>query len=135
MSPKTYKNNIPYCFARRIKTIVSENEQLMIRINVLKEDLISRNRKYPVLLLEGGIQEELQKSREDLRKVEKNKNDKLESREKKKKKKKKKKKTRYEYKGKQSNSIALRIDGETCFDPKKRWSTVSITSSQRSHQI
>ena len=55
----------------------------MIRINVLKEDLISRNRKYPVLLLEGGIQEELQKSREDLRKVEKNKNDKLESREKK----------------------------------------------------
>ena len=61
-----------YCLARRLKTIVSENYQLMKRMEVLKQDLIER--KYPLLLIQDGISKALQKTKEELRNVkEKNK--------------------------------------------------------------
>ena len=68
--PRHIKNNIPYCLARRIKTIVSENKILEKRMEELKQDQIEG--KFPTLL----IQDRINKAKEnlcDLRQV-KNKN-------------------------------------------------------------
>ena len=57
--PRHIKNNIPYCLARRIKTIVSENNKLEKRMEELKQDLIKR--KFPILLIQDGINKAMEK--------------------------------------------------------------------------
>ena len=51
--PKHTRNSIPYNLARRLKTIVSENEVLDQRLNELKQYL--NKRKYPSKLIEDAI--------------------------------------------------------------------------------
>ena len=51
--PKHTRNSIPYNLARRLKTIVSENEVLDQRFNELKKYL--NKRKYPSKLIEDAI--------------------------------------------------------------------------------
>ena len=69
--PRHIKNNIPYCLARRITTIVSENNKLEKRMEELNQDLIKR--KFPILLIQNGINKAMEKNQCDLRQV-KNKN-------------------------------------------------------------
>ena len=65
--PRHVKNNIPYCLARRIKTIVTENNRLEKRMEELKQDLMKRN--YPILLINDGIEKTMEKDIKELRQV------------------------------------------------------------------
>ena len=51
--PKHTRNSIPYNLARRLKTIVSDEDTLNIRLGDLKKYLLKR--KYPVKLIEDAI--------------------------------------------------------------------------------
>ena len=58
--PRHIKYNIPYCLARRMKTIVSETNKLEKRMEDTKKDLIKR--KFPILLTQDGINKAMEKN-------------------------------------------------------------------------
>lgn len=64
--PRSTKNNIPYCLARRICCIVSEENNKEIHLQQLKEILIGRN--YPIGVIDKGIQMAKALSLDELRK-------------------------------------------------------------------
>ena len=65
--PKHTKNSIPYNLSRRICTIVSNSELRMKRLQELKYSLIAR--KYPISLIESGINKALNIPRDSLMQV------------------------------------------------------------------
>ena len=65
--PKHAKNSIPYNLSRRICTLVSDSELRMKRLQELKNSLISR--KYPITLIESGINKALNIPRDTLMQV------------------------------------------------------------------
>ena len=65
--PTHIKNNIPYCLARWIKTILSENNQLIKRMKELKQDMLQR--KFPILLIQDGINIAMEKDTHELRRM------------------------------------------------------------------
>ena len=62
--PKQCKNNVPYNLARRICTIVSDEETKKARLNELKNMLLARH--YPKQIIETGIVKANALSREEL---------------------------------------------------------------------
>ena len=50
--PRYIDTNIPYCLTRRMKTIVSENSQLLNRMDELKQDLIKS--QFQIKLIQDG---------------------------------------------------------------------------------
>lgn len=71
--PRHTKNNVPYNLARRICTIVSDNDLLDLRLHELHQSLKQRN--YPQNLILHGIQQARSHPRQDLLQI-KNKTDK-----------------------------------------------------------
>ena len=65
--PKHTKNSIPYNVSRRVCTIVSGSELRMKRLQELKNSLIAR--KYPMSLIESGINKALNIPRDRLMQV------------------------------------------------------------------
>ena len=65
--PKHTKDNIPYNLARRICTIVSDQNTRYMRLCELKKLLQERN--YPILLIEHGIRQAMSHERKDLLRI------------------------------------------------------------------
>ena len=65
--PKHIKTSIPYSLARRIRTIVSNENTLHTRMNELKTALT--HQKYPRRIIENGIEEAMSINKSELRLV------------------------------------------------------------------
>ena len=64
--PRKCLRNIPFCLARRICTIVEEEDMKLKRLSELKTSL--KQQKYPIALIKNSIKRALQISLKKLRK-------------------------------------------------------------------
>ena len=71
--PKHLRTSIPYSLARRIRTIVSNENTLHIRMNELKTTLT--HQKYPRRIIENGIEKAMSINKSELRLVREKPND------------------------------------------------------------
>ena len=71
--PKHTRTSIPYSLARRIRSIVTNEEILRIRMNELRLALKQQN--YPLHVIEKGIDKAMKLRKEELRIVRENTND------------------------------------------------------------